>query len=52
MSFDYKKISDNLVNYIIWNFNFGVVLDKNIYNFLLLYLVLFYFRKDFVLEKI
>lgn len=37
MSVDYKKKSDNSVNYITWNFNLGVVLYKNVYNFLLLY---------------
>lgn len=52
MSSDYKKTSDNSVNYITWNFNPGVALDKNTYNFLLLYLALPYFRKDSVPEKI
>lgn len=37
MSSDCKKISDNSVNYITWNFNPGVALYKNTYSFLLLY---------------
>lgn len=37
ISVDYKKKSDNSVNYITKNFNLGVVLFKNVCNFLLLY---------------